>query len=69
MWTLFDTTGGGGNFFPQVEFQTCRRYNVIFMEDGTRHLQWNNYAPYRCREEPDRHQLGQQRSDRRIGTG
>ena len=47
-WTLFDTTGGGGNFYPQVEYGTVQIFNnVIFMEDGTRpFFQWNNYAPF-----------------------
>jgi hypothetical protein len=43
-WTLFDTSAGGGNWMPQVEFQTVQAFNnVIWMDDPTRPVfQWNN---------------------------
>lgn len=46
--TLFDTTGGGGNFHSQIEWQSVSVYNnVIWMGDPRRPVfQWNNYAPF-----------------------
>jgi hypothetical protein len=48
LWTLFDTTGGGGNFIPQVEWQSVAAYNnIIWMDDSQRPVfQWNNYATF-----------------------
>ena len=43
-WTLFDTTGGNGSSFPQVEFQTVQSYNnIIWMDNPTQpDFQWND---------------------------
>jgi hypothetical protein len=48
LWTLFDTTAGGGNFATQIEWQNVAVYNnVIWMGDSRRPVfQWNNYAPF-----------------------
>lgn len=48
LWTLFDTTGGGGNFIPQVEWQSVAAYNnIVWMDDSGRPVfQWNNYATF-----------------------
>jgi hypothetical protein len=48
LWTLFDTTGGGGNFIPQVEWQNIAAYNnIVWMDDSRRPVfQWNNYATF-----------------------
>jgi hypothetical protein len=47
-WTLFDTSSGGGNFAPHVEYQTIQVFNnVIWMDDPTRPVfQWNNYTTF-----------------------
>jgi hypothetical protein len=47
-WTLFDTSSGGGNFSPHVEWQTIQVFNnVIWMDDPTRPVfQWNNYTSF-----------------------
>ncbi|HEV2710973.1 MAG TPA: Ig-like domain repeat protein [Edaphobacter sp.] len=47
-WTLFDTTGGNGKYYPQTEFQTVEAYNnVIWMNNTTkRAFQWNNYSAF-----------------------
>jgi hypothetical protein len=48
LWTLFDTTGGNGTYFPQVEFPTVQAYNnIIWMNDPTwPAFQWNNYSAF-----------------------
>lgn len=47
-WTLFDGSAGGGNYYPQVEFQTVQVYNnVLWMEDPARPIfQWNNFVGF-----------------------
>jgi hypothetical protein len=47
-WTLFDTSTGGGNFAPHVEWQTIQVFNnVIWMDDPTKpYFQWNNFSAF-----------------------
>ena len=47
-WTLFDTTAGGGTYYPQTEFQNVQIYNnVIWMDDPSQPIfQWNNYDSF-----------------------
>jgi len=47
-WTLFDTSAGGGNFYPQTEFQTVQAFNnIIWMDDPAKPVfQWNNSAAF-----------------------
>jgi len=47
-WTLFDTTGGNGTFYPQAEFQTVQAYNnIIWMNNTAKSsFQWNSYSAF-----------------------
>ncbi len=47
-WTLFDTSGGNGTYYPQTEFQTVQAYNnIVWMGNATKpSFQWNNYAAF-----------------------
>lgn len=47
-WTLFDTTGGHGTYFPQAEFQTVQAFNnIVWMDSVTKSpFQWNNYSTF-----------------------
>ncbi len=47
-WTLFDTSGGNGTYYPQTEFQTVQAYNnIVWMGNTTKPaFQWNNYAAF-----------------------
>ncbi len=47
-WTLFDTSGGNGTYFPQVEFPTVQAYNnIVWMDNAaTPVFQWNNYSAF-----------------------
>ena len=46
VWTLFDTSAGGGNYMPQTEFQNVQVYNNVIWLDtpATPGFQWNNNA-------------------------
>ncbi|GGG69958.1 hypothetical protein GCM10011585_10100 [Edaphobacter dinghuensis] len=48
VWTLFDTTGGNGTYFPQAQFQTVQAYNnVIWMDSVAKpYFEWNNYSAF-----------------------
>lgn len=48
LWTLFDTTGGNGTYYPQTEFQTVQAYNDLIWMDNTSKpsFQWNNYSAF-----------------------
>jgi hypothetical protein len=48
IWALFDTTAGGGSYYPQTEFQTIQAYNnIVWMDDPTRPVfEWNNYTTF-----------------------
>jgi len=47
-WTLFDTTAGGGDYYPQTEFQNVQVYNnIIWMDNPSQPIfQWNNYDAF-----------------------
>ncbi len=47
-WTLFDTSGGGGNYSTQVEWNTVQAFNnIVWMDDPGRPIfQWNNYEGF-----------------------
>lgn len=47
-WTLFDTSSGGGNFSPHVEYQTIQLFNnIIWMDDPTKPIfEWNNFTAF-----------------------
>jgi hypothetical protein len=47
-WTLFDTTGGDGTYYPQAEFQTVQAYNnIVWMDSVSKSpFQWNNYSAF-----------------------
>jgi hypothetical protein len=48
LWTLFDTTGGNGTYFPQTEFPTVQAYNnIIWMNNPSKTIfQWNDYSAF-----------------------
>ncbi len=47
-WTLFDTTGGDGKYYPQAEFQTVQAYNnIVWMDSVSKSpFQWNDYSAF-----------------------
>ena len=47
-WTLFDTTGGNGAYYPQNEFQTVQAFNnIVWMDSVSKTpFQWNNYSAF-----------------------
>lgn len=47
-WTLFDTTGGNGTYYPQAEFQTVQTFNnIVWMDSVSKSpFQWNNYSAF-----------------------
>ena len=46
-WTLFDTTGGNGTYYPQSEFQTVQAFNnIVWMDVSKSPFQWNNYSTF-----------------------
>jgi hypothetical protein len=47
-WTLFDTTGGNGTYYPQAEFQTVQAYNNIIWMNNTAKpaFQWSDYSVF-----------------------
>ncbi len=47
-WTLFDTSAGGGNFAPHVEYQTVQAFNnIIWFDDPAKPVfQWNNFTAF-----------------------
>ena len=47
-WTLFDTTGGNGTYYPQKEFQTVQAFNdIVWMDSVSKSpFQWNNYSAF-----------------------
>jgi hypothetical protein len=48
LWTLFDTSGGNGTYYPQTEFPTVQAYNnIIWMDNSAKPaFQWNNYSAF-----------------------
>ena len=47
-WVLFDTSAGGGVFYPQVEYQTVQVFdNIIAMDDPARPVfNWNDDSAF-----------------------
>ncbi len=47
-WSLFDTSGGGGNYSTQVEWGTVQAFNnIVWMDDPIKPVfQWNNYESF-----------------------
>ncbi|MCU1222817.1 MAG: hypothetical protein JWQ42_910 [Edaphobacter sp.] len=47
-WSLFDTTSGGGNISPHVEFQTIQAFNnIIWIDDPAKPIfQWNDLSTF-----------------------
>jgi hypothetical protein len=47
-WTLFDTTGGSGTYYPETEFQTVQAFNnIVWMDSVSKSpFQWNNYSAF-----------------------
>jgi len=48
LFTMFDTSAGGGSFLPQTEFQTVQAFNNILWMDSTSQptFQWNNFDAF-----------------------
>ena len=47
-WTLFDTSGGGGNFYSQVEWNTVQAFNNIIWMDNPQLpiFHWNDHIGF-----------------------